>query len=98
MERLAAAFARRSAFPARERRLGLVDLVGAQTIEEIILGVEGTDVFEAQELPAALAARGAVRYRCTKFAGLPATRMVAQRRVGAFDAAMQALAAPRRFG
>lgn len=98
MKRLAAALARRGALPAGQWRLRLMDLVGAQAIEEIVLGVEGADVFEAQELPAAFAAGRAVRYRRTKFAGLSAPRMVAQRRVGAFDAAVQALAASRRVG
>jgi hypothetical protein len=56
-------------FPAGERRLRLVDFIGRQAIEKIIAGVEGADMIEAKELPAALAAGQAIRTRRAEFAG-----------------------------
>jgi hypothetical protein len=78
--------------------LRLAHFIGRQAIEEIIAGVEFADMVETQELPAALAARQAIRPWRAKFAGQRAAGVVTTRRFGAFDAAMQALCAFRRFG
>ena len=84
-------------FPASQRALGIAHLVRRQAIEEIIARVEFADMIEAQELPATFAARQPIRPRRAKFAGQRAPRVVAACRFGAFDAAMQALRALRRF-
>ena len=74
------------------------DFVGAEAIEEIIPGVEGANMFEAQELPAAGVAGDAVRQRRAELAGLRTAVMVAPRRIGALDAAMKATGATGCFG
>jgi hypothetical protein len=78
--------------------LRLVDFIRGKAIEEIIAGVEGTDMIEAQELPAAFAAGQAIRTRRAEFAGQRTAGMVAPGRIGALDTAVQALRAPRCFG
>ena len=75
-----------------------MDFIGGQAIEEIIAGVEGTDMIEAQELPAAFAAGQAIRARRAEFTRQWTAGMVASGRIGALDAAMQALRAPRYLG
>ncbi len=85
-------------FPAGKRRLRLVDFIGRQAIEEVIAGVEGADMIETQELPAAFAAGQAIRARRAEFAWQRTAGMVAPGRIGALDAAMQALRAPRCLG
>jgi hypothetical protein len=40
--------------------LRVADLVGRQAIEEVIAGVEGTDMIEAEKLPAAFIAGQAI--------------------------------------
>ncbi len=97
MEGFAAALARRGALPAGERRLRRLDFIGAEAIEEVIGRIEGADMFEAQELPAAIAAGQAVRQRRAEFTGQRATGVVAAGGFGAFDAAMQAAGALGRF-
>jgi hypothetical protein len=84
------------ALPAGERRLGGADLVGRQAIEEIIRGIEGADMVEAEELPAGLVTGDTVRTRRAEFAGRGAAWLVARR--FAVEAAVEALAAPGRVG
>ncbi len=93
-----AALGRCRLFPAGKRRLRIANLVGRQAIEKIIAGVEFADMIEAQKLPAAFAAGKAIRARRAEFAGQRAAGMVAPRRIGALDAAVQTLRAFRRFG
>jgi hypothetical protein len=86
------------AFPAGQRRLRVVDFIGGKTIEKIIAGVKGAHMIEAEKLPAAFGAGEAIRSRRAEFAGCRAAGMVAPRRLGAFDTAVQALGALWRFG
>jgi hypothetical protein len=88
-------------FPTGERALRLVDFIRRQAIEEIIAGVEGPDMIEAEELPAAFAAGQAIRARRAEFTDKRAAWVVAAGGIGAFDAAVQALGSfrrVRRFG
>jgi thiamine biosynthesis lipoprotein ApbE len=55
-------------------------------------------MIEAEKLPAAFGAGEAIRSRRAEFAGCRAAGMVAPRRLGAFDTAVQALGALWRFG
>lgn len=97
-EGLAPPWAIGGAFPAGQRRLRVADFIGGQAVEEIIAGVEGADMIEAQELPAAFGAGDAVRSRRAEFAGNGAAGMVAARRIGAIDAAVEAGGALWRLG
>jgi len=84
--------------PTGERRLCLADFVGGQAIEEVIARIEGADMVEAQELPATFGTGQAIRARCAELARQQAAGMVAAGRIGAVDAAVQALRASRCFG
>ena len=88
----------RCLFPAGERRLRLADFVGGQAIEEIIAGVEGADMVKTQELPAAFGPGQAIRARRAELPGQRAAGMIAAGRIGAVDAAVQALRASRCLG
>ncbi len=85
-----AAFFGGGAGPAGERGLGFVDLVGAETIEVIIAGVEGTDMIKAEPLPAAGIAGDAVGQRRAELGCLRAAGVGAGARLGAGLAAVKA--------
>jgi hypothetical protein len=77
--------------PPGQRRLCLADLVGAEAVEEVIAGVEGADMVEAQELPAAVLPGQAVRQRRAELAGGGTAGVVAP--LVAVDPAVQTLRA-----
>jgi hypothetical protein len=76
--------------PAGERRLGVVDLVRRQAIEEIIPGVEGADMFEAEILPPGAVPRYAVAQRRAELARLRAARSSTGPGLGLDAATMEA--------
>ncbi len=85
-----AALLRDGLLPAGQWGLGLVDLVWAEAIEKIVAGVEGADMIEAEELPAAGISRHAVGARGAKLAGQGAAGVLALRRLRPLDASVQA--------
>lgn len=85
-----AAFIGGGAGPAGERGLGIVNLIGVEPIEEIIAGIEGADMIEAEPLPAASIAGDAIGERGTELCGLRTAAVRASAGLGAGLATVKA--------